>query len=235
MPPLVCLHGWCCDAWHFDPQVAYFSPVTEICSIPWRSRVEASGQEATLGLAVREIESACREHDLGAPPVLVGHSMGGLLAARIAAEGRLSVAGIVIIDATYPMGDDARSQFGDVLTRLRADFEATTRDFFSNRLVIPQDDPGITARVIDGVMAVDPQVAIDLFADITSPGSMPPVESIDVPILGIGSSRPFLPREALLEGSARASYGQVVGSGHMIMLQVPDQLNAMLDRFLAMR
>ncbi len=38
--------------------------------------------------------------------------------------------------------------------------------------------------------------------------------------------------QRLLELQPDALVGQVVGSGHYLMLSVPDQVNAMLDRFL---
>ena len=38
--------------------------------------------------------------------------------------------------------------------------------------------------------------------------------------------------QRLLELRPDAMVGQVVGSGHYLMLSVPDQVNSMLDRFL---
>jgi hypothetical protein len=40
--------------------------------------------------------------------------------------------------------------------------------------------------------------------------------------------------QRLLELRPDAMAGQVVGSGRVLMLSVPDQVNAMLDRFLEM-
>ena len=228
---VVCLHGWCCADWHFQPQVEFFQSDREIISIPWRKRLEARSSRVDLDLAARDIEVACGEAGLSTPPILVGHSMGGMLAAMIARERRMPVAGIVVIDATWPFTPAAAEAFEAFIPVFEADFVSGARDFFVNRLEHPADDPEINQRVVDDIVTADPLVAMDLFRDLATPDRLPRAEQVEVPILGVASALQFLDRETLLAHASQAWYGQVAGCGHTIMLHAPQELNAMLKRF----
>ena len=230
--PLVFLHGWCCDAWHFDPQVEFFSPHRSVLSIPWKQRLEQKDGAITLEVAAHDIEALCHEAAFNGAPILVGHSMGGMLAAMIAAAGRMEVAGIVVIDTTWPFTPAAAQAFRSFLPALEADFATAAREFFTTRLERPEDDPAINARVVEGVVQSNPTVALALFNDLQVPDRLPRAESVPVPILGIASALQFLDRDNLLSHAKQAWFGQVAGCGHTIMLQAPDQLNAMLARFI---
>ncbi|MDG2423184.1 MAG: alpha/beta hydrolase [Phycisphaerales bacterium] len=229
--PVICLHGWCCDACHFDQQVDYFSGSREIVSIPWQSILVDHPGPVDLELAARVVESACQAEDLSDPPILVGHSMGGMLAAMVAKARRLEIKGIVVIDATWPLDQAAAEFFGSFIAQLEVDFPGAIRDFFTTRLLSPDDDPGINADVIERVVQSDPVVGLAVFRDLQTPGRLPRVEDVAVPIMGISSTLKFLDRDNLLKHAPDAWYGQIVGSGHFLMQQAPDQLNAMLERF----
>ncbi|MEE2906561.1 MAG: alpha/beta hydrolase [Planctomycetota bacterium] len=230
---LVCLHGWCCEAWHFDPQVEYFSLRHRIVSIPWQARLKDHDDPINLEVAARDIETVCRDSELPGPLVLIGHSMGGMLAAMMASAGRLDIAGIVVIDATWPFDPKSSEFFRSFIPQLETDFPGAVRKFFTQRLERPEDDPAINARVVDGVVQSDPRVGLAVFRDLQTPNRLPLAEEVPVPILGISSSLQFLDRDNLLSHAKDAWYGQIAGSGHHLMLQVPEQLNAMLERFLS--
>ena len=84
--PVVCLHGWCCEADHFNHQIARFSGERRTISIPWQANLLKHDGRVDLEVAVDLIESACLAEKFDQPPVLVGHSMGGMLAAMIARD-----------------------------------------------------------------------------------------------------------------------------------------------------
>ena len=54
----------------------------------------------------------------------------------------------------------------------------------------------------------------------------------DVPILTIGSAAPPNTSKFLLETNPAMMIGQTVGAGHFHQLEVPEQVNLMIERFL---
>ena len=55
-----------------------------------------------------------------------------------------------------------------------------------------------------------------------------------MPLLAIVAERPYLDHAELRELCPHALTGQTVGAGHFHQLVVPGQINAMLDRFIAL-
>jgi pimeloyl-ACP methyl ester carboxylesterase len=53
-----------------------------------------------------------------------------------------------------------------------------------------------------------------------------------VPVLSIGSAVPANSAGDLSRACPAITIGQTVGAGHFIQLEVPDQVNAMIERFL---
>ena len=229
--PVVCLHGWCCEADHFNHQIARFSGERRTISIPWQANLLKHDGRVDLQVAVDLIESACLAEKFDQPPVLVGHSMGGMLAAMIARDLRVPVKAIVVVDATWPLEPAASDFFQSFIPGLESDFQSSAREFFNTRLLAPSDDPVISASIVEQIVQSNPEVALALFRDLQTPDRLPIVEEIQVPIMGIGSSLQFLDRDNLLRHAPEAWYAQIAGSGHFIMQQTPDQLNAVLSRF----
>lgn len=229
--PVIGLHGWCCEASHFDLQIECFSPQRRVVSIPWQSSLVGHDAPVDLRVAADLIESACLAEKFDQPPILVGHSMGGMLAAMIARDHRIPVKAIVVIDATWPLDQASSVFFESFILGLESDFQNSIRDFFTTRLLAPSDDPVINSRIIDQVIQSDPDVALAVFRDLQTPGRLPAVEEISVPMMGISSSLRFLDRDNLLHHAPNAWYGQIAGAGHFVMQQAPAQLNPMLASF----
>lgn len=103
-PPLLFVHGAFCQAAHFEPWLGYFHEAgyrgTAI-SLPAHAPFDP---QALARLTLRDYDEAVADavRQLERPPVVVGHSIGGLLAMRVAAQ--VSIAGVVAIAAPAPWG-----------------------------------------------------------------------------------------------------------------------------------
>lgn len=60
------------------------------------------------------------------------------------------------------------------------------------------------------------------------------ITTCPVPFLYIGSSEPFANFQIIKSLNPQALTAQVVGSGHFVMQNARDQINAMLDRYLSL-
>lgn len=103
-PPLLFIHGAFCQAAHFEPWLGYFQEAgyrgTSI-SLPGHGGAETEAlARLTFADYVDAVMAAVRGCEQ--PPVVVGHSMGGLLAMRAAMQ--VPVAGLVVVNSPAPGG-----------------------------------------------------------------------------------------------------------------------------------
>lgn len=131
-PALLFLHGVGGAAWSWAPQRTAFSS-THAC-FTWEAR--GHGQAAACddaGLADYHLDAsealgwilANTAHDV----VLVGHSMGGLLAVALACEVRARIAGVFLVDPVYAERGDGVPLPSVLLAPLRVFFRAVARSF----------------------------------------------------------------------------------------------------------
>jgi pimeloyl-ACP methyl ester carboxylesterase len=102
-PPIVLIHGACSQPAHFDAWRDFFSDAGYRCIVPALPGHAPSSRAVLRRQGFGDYVDAMRAvvAGLGAPPIVIGHSMGGLIARVLAAEGRC--AGVVLV-APLPAG-----------------------------------------------------------------------------------------------------------------------------------
>ena len=103
-PPMVFVHGWCCNRTHFAAQVAHFSPSHRCVTLDLRGHGDSDKPEDAYSIAGFADDVAWLCGQIGArKPVIVGHSMGGAIALSLAARHPELPAAIVMLDgAVFP-------------------------------------------------------------------------------------------------------------------------------------
>jgi len=104
-PPVVMIHGAFCGGWAFEPWRELFEARGHRVFTPTLRHHEANAAHeelAALSLTdyAADLETLLRE--IGEPAVLIGHSMGGLLAQMLAARGH--AAALVLLAPSAPWG-----------------------------------------------------------------------------------------------------------------------------------
>lgn len=103
--PIVFVHGAFCGGWAFDAFRAPFEAAGFETHTPFLPHHERSADLDRLSqCGVREYAEAIAEYAgaLGQPPILVGHSMGGLVVQLVAA--RIEAAALIMIGSSAPWG-----------------------------------------------------------------------------------------------------------------------------------
>ena len=235
--PLVFIHGWCCDRSYFAPQVEHFAGLGHAVLAPdLRGHGESDAPEGAYSMQVLADDVACLCGELGVRrSVVIGHSMGGIVAFDLADRYPELVAGLVMIDSAVFRPDASRAALPAFLERLKGpDSVASLQDYVGRFLILPTDDAERRARILAAMPQTPRQAMVGALQGMYD---WDPTEAAGhrlPPCLFIASNgRPLCDIGRFLAMVPGLMFGQTVGSGHFCQFEVPDQVNAMLSRFLA--
>jgi pimeloyl-ACP methyl ester carboxylesterase len=234
-PPMVFVHGWSGDHTYFAPQVEHFQRTHRVIAVDLRGHGESGKPEQEYAMAAFADDLAWLCGQLGVrKPVVVGHSMGGNIALELAARHPEVPGAIVAVDAPIVPPAAIRDALGGLAAGLRSPgFREAARGFVEI-LFLPSDDPGLKTRVVAGGIASLPQhVLASAMEQIAGHDTAAAAAACAVPTLLINATAPLADVGRFRELCPQLVVGQTVGAGHFTQLIVPDQVNAMIARFLA--
>lgn len=258
LPPLLALHGWLDNAGSFDrlaPLLAERHRVIAI-DLPGHGRSGHRPPGAWYHYVDFLDEILAVLDRLGRPRVdLLGHSLGGTLAAMLAGAFPERIDRLALIEALGPLtGPDE-----DTATRLRAGLEARRDRRGDRRRVFETVEAAIAARLTAGGLSADgarPIVerglrrvdggfvwASDARLRLSSPTRfsedqvLAVLGRIEAPTLLVLTEpdTPYLPREGIERRAARVADIEIVrlGGGHHLHLERPEPVAAALAAFFA--
>ncbi len=236
-PAVVLVHGWACDRSFWRNQIEALSGVCRVLAPDLRGHGASSVPEDDYSLArlAGDIHSVC--HDLGAAPfVLVGHSMGGMVAQRYALDHPDDLAGLVLVATTAADPEKvlvsrqiASASPGE---GFRSAFLRYSASWFT-----PDSEPDLVLWVEDRMLRTPEHVAmklVDAYADMDVREEL---SALDVPTLVIGAlgdaSTPVdrsVELSQLIPGASLITVDEV---GHFVQLERPEEVNEALMAFLA--
>jgi pimeloyl-ACP methyl ester carboxylesterase len=232
-PALVFLHGWCGDRSFFAPQFEYFSDTHRVVAVdlPGHGASAVPEQYSIEGFARATAELA-RELDLGRS-VVFGHSIGAMVALALAQQAPDLVGAVALIDPP-PLSKEVWKGFS---VQLISSFDGPDgpagRRQFVEQMFLATDDPTRRAAIITTMTAVPNDIAIPLVRAMAAYDAMAALQACTVPVVTISSAVPTNDAAALQEANPTITLGQTVGAGHFLQLEVPEQVNPMIERFLA--
>lgn len=236
-PPVVLIHGWCCDNTFLAPQADHFAGAGHaVLAIDLRGhgRSDAPRQPYPIGAFSDDVVWMCKELGIR-KPVLIGHSMGGIVAFDIAARWHDLPAAIVMIDSAVVLPAPARNAIPAMVERLNGpDYRSELRRVMTAGFFLETDDPARREHILQVMTATPQHVMSAAYRGLGDFDASMAQGHIVVPSLYIAANEPS-PRSdmaRLREIVPDLLRGQTVGSGHFCQLEVPDQVNPMIDRFL---
>lgn len=136
-----------------------------------------------------------------------------------------------MVDPAPITNEPAKAFFRDSVAAVRADGDRSWRTAFVKGMFLPTDVARRQA-IIEAFPATAPGIAADVLRAMGEFDGAAALGSATVPVLSIGSAGPANSAADLRRACPAITIGQTVGSGHFIQLEVPGQVNAMIERFL---
>ena len=236
-PPMLFVHGWCCDRTFFQPQIDYFQASHAVATLDLRGcgKSDRPDDGYDMPILADDVAFLCHHAEI-ARPVIVGHSLGGMIALELGARYPSLPAAVVAVDpGPIGMTPDTRSEFEAFLTQMEGpDGEAVRRAWIdSEGMFLATDDPARRRSIVETMCAVPLGVAAQVIRGVNSWNGVGALLLCQVPILVLlagtgGSNDPA----RLLPIRPDVQFGVTVGSGHFNQLEVPEQVNSMIERFM---
>jgi pimeloyl-ACP methyl ester carboxylesterase len=233
-PPLVLIHGLGCDHTHNAPQFAHLSQRHRVIALDLRGHgaSDAPAQDYPLADFTEDLAWLCGE--LGVyKPIIVGHSMGGIIALDLAARYPDLPAAIAMLDSPVLIPPAVAAELAPFGAALRSPAYRDALVGFMASTFGPADDPERKAGILAQIGELPQYVGVSCWeTGIAGFDSAAAASACTVPALYLSAAVPTdLDRFAQL--CPHLTIGKTVGAGHWHQLEVPDQVNAMIDRFLA--
>lgn len=233
-PPILLVHGMRCDHTHMQPLLAHLSRRRRVVALDLRGHGESDKPEGEYSndVLAEDLVALCGRLEISRP-VAIGHSFGGSVSLYLAWRRPEFLSGLVLLDSGIRTTAEKVAELESVIAEATPQSADRTRDFMGSRLFGRDDPPALRERVLEQMMdSVPPHAAATLGRTVLEFDSGTAAAECRVPALFLLADRPFTTPETLARLSPNWRIGQVVGAGHFIQLVAPDQVNAMIDRFL---
>jgi pimeloyl-ACP methyl ester carboxylesterase len=230
-PELLFLPGWCCDGTAFQPQFDHFAQRHAVTALDLRGcgKSDCPPNGYAIPDLADDIVGFCRTVGIERP-IVVGHSLGGMIAVELAGRRPSLPRALVLVDPGPIDWDPELCRRFDTLAEQLAgsDGEGVRRRYVEN---MGARDPAVALWIADMMSAIPLPIATAVIRELTTWDGTGPLARCDVPALLL---RTELDAEdvRLQQIKPDLTVGVTVGAGHFHQLEVPDQVNAMIDRFL---
>jgi pimeloyl-ACP methyl ester carboxylesterase len=233
-PPLIFVHGWTCNHTYFAPQHEHFAKKHRVLSVDLRGHGESDKPQAPYPLSMLADDLAWLMRELRVEhPVVVGHSMGGMVALELAAQHPDLCRAIVTCDSPIVTPQALASVIGGLSEQFRTpNWRPAHRSFISDGLFIATDDPKRKERIINEMTSAPEHVIKGCWDGLIAADMAAAAARCKVPFLCIAAAAPLSDFTKLRELCPHVVTGQTVGAGHFHQLEVPEQVNGMIERFL---
>ncbi len=233
-PPIVFIHGGFGNRTGFTLQEEYFSPNHRCLAIDLRGHGDSDkpDEQYTMDKYADEVAEWLRHLGIRRP-ILVGHSMGGQVVISVAARHPELVSAIASLDSPSNIPGWHRryhGPFDHLMTRDGPFREALLT--FLGAAYLPTDDPSRLREMPEWLAEVPGHVIVNGWQGMSAFDPTPVLRQVKCPYLYIDCGQPGLDFDRLRELCPQVVIGKTVGAGHQATKDVPDQINAMLRRFI---
>jgi pimeloyl-ACP methyl ester carboxylesterase len=232
-PPILFIHGWTCNRTNWRDQIPHFAKKHRVVAVDLRGHGESDkpDQDYTIEGFVDDVAWLIGKLGLERP-VVVGHSMGGMIALNLVRRQPKLVSAIVMVDAPIvPFPDATIAIVEQLLAGMRSPaYSAVAMGFARMAFFDASSPPELVEELVAGVGAAPQRLMHTAMASIGAPESKE-AGVIPVPALFIRAGTAYA-----TEDEIRTRYPGLgvitVSAAHFVQMEQPAGTNNIISDFL---
>ena len=237
-PAVVLVHGWACNENYWNAQIAPLQSAHYSVVLLDLAGHGASGRNRSdwsMGNYGEDVASVVRQLP-NRQVVLVGHSMGGLVALEATRRIGDRVIGIIAVDALKSIGAPPMppKQIQTRVDAFRRDFIGETRQFVTASLFPKGANTQFVNKVAYDMSLASPAVAVASMQALLSTDLAPIVADIHVPVMAINSDLEPTDTARIRKSLPDFSAEVIPHTSHFLMMDDAPRFNPVLLRDIAM-
>jgi pimeloyl-ACP methyl ester carboxylesterase len=237
-PPMLFLHGWTCNLTTFRDQVPYFAKNRRVVAYDQRGHGESDkpDQDYSVDGFVEDAVWLIKKLDLQ-KPVLVGHSMGGIISLNIVRRHPELASAVIFIDSTLlPLPEASGALVEPLYAGLQTPAYASVAEGFARMAFFNAGtDPALVEELLSVIKSTPQRLMYTAMKSLLDERSIPG-GPIPVPSLYIGASEPGSERVLASEDGLRDRYPGIdvvrVPAAHFVQMEQPAATNKIIKDFL---
>lgn len=233
--PLVLVHGWCCNRRHMAGLAEHFAQIHRVYSIdlPGHGETPLGRTDPRMEALAEAVAQFLDEQDLR-DVVLIGHSMGGVLSVFAGGLRPERVAGVVNLDGALPLKPAAREGYKGLFAAIQEQgFHALMPEFLRKVFFLPEELGETAEGLIADMVSAPEKQAVALLKEFPIVDAAKALGKLQAPLLYIGGSQPRFDEQEVMALRPGTWIARVALGGHFIQVFALEQVEPMIERFLA--
>lgn len=232
-PAFVFVHGWACDRNCWTAQMEEFSREYRCVAVDLRGRGESAAVPPFgVGRALEDVAALIRELGI-APVILIGHSLGGIIA--LALNGRYPELVLAVVTIDSPINAETGAGSPRSVERIREGGSMRAVEGFVNSLRYDPPHAEATRYIEETMFTCPADVGAGMLEDLHLVGQdMKRLlrEADTKPFMMIWAEKPLGDPGWVRENTMFVRQEPVAGTGHFVQIEQPTITNALLRAFL---
>jgi len=231
-PSILLVHGMTGNHSGMMPLFEHLSKKYRVVSVDLRGHGHSDAPKVDYTDAMFNADLMFVANQLGLKkPVGIGHSFGGSTLLHLALKNPDFLGGLVLLDSGVRSAEAKAAELKPVYDDPNPN---ALKEFLAERMHSPYDPPEFRARQRTKMQPPD-HVIESMQKTVLDFNAADAAAAVKLPALFILATRHFTDPVTLSRLGTNWQVGQVVASGHSVQMIVPEQTNAMVDRFLEIR
>ncbi|ASQ91736.1 3-oxoadipate enol-lactonase [Prosthecochloris sp. GSB1] len=234
---LIFVHGWSCDGRYWKNQIPEFSKEYKVITVDLAGHGHSSLNRAdyTTESFAGDIKAVVEKENIDRA-VLIGHSMGGDIAAESARLLPQTIISIIGVDTFHNVDEQVTQEFVDqMIAPFNDDFVAAVQGFVS-AMFPAEANKALVYWVREDMSSAPKSIALNAFRDylerLVNGESAEKFKNIHVPVISINAR--FWPTDLEANRKHIKDYKlfYIEGTGHFPMMEKPGDFNRLLKEAL---
>ena len=232
-PPLLFVHGWTCNRTNWRDQIPHFAKNHRVVAVDLRGHGESDkpDQDYNIEGFVGDVAWLIGELKLS-QPVVIGHSMGGVIAMNLVRRHPALTRAIVMVDSPItPLPESTRALVEPLFAGLRSPAYAGVAEGFDRMSFFnASSPPELVDELVSGMSSAPQRLMHTALVDTVEPENQQP-GAIPVPALFIRAGTAYATEDEIR--SRYPGLGVItVPAAHFVQLEQPAATNSIIADFL---